>query len=48
MNIMMITFRNGKIPLVWKYMSFDKIYNLCSKFKDTPLPILAFESERPM
>jgi len=36
-NIMMMAMRCGKIPLCWKYLSFDKLSQLTTRFNMQPL-----------
>jgi hypothetical protein len=36
-NIMLMAMRAGKIPLCWKYLSFDKLSQLTSRFSMQPL-----------
>jgi len=36
-NILLLAFRQGRIPLVWKYNSFDKVSVLSKRFSIQPL-----------
>ena len=36
-NLMVVAFRQGRVPLVWKYLDFSKINSLCQKFSILPL-----------
>jgi len=36
-NLMVVAFRQGRVPLTWKYVNFDKISGLISKFAVMPL-----------
>jgi len=44
---MMLALRQGRVPLLWKYMGFNKITTLCQKFAETPLPALTIGNESP-
>ena len=36
-NLMVVAFRQGRVPLTWKYVNFEKITGLFSKFAVMPL-----------
>ena len=42
----MLTLRQGRVPLIWKYMNFEKLSSLTAKFGESPLPALT-EGEAP-
>ena len=46
-SLMSLSFRHGKVPLVWKFMQFDKIAKLAQKFAEAPLPVLTSGIQSP-
>lgn len=45
LNILSLALRHGRIPLVWKFMSFEKISQLGLKFAEAPLPSISVGTE---
>jgi hypothetical protein len=46
-NLMMLAFRQGKIPYIWRFMSIDCVHKMAKRFRQQALPVIALGSDEP-
>lgn len=46
-NLMMLAFRQGRIPFIWRFMSIDCVHKMAKRFRQQALPVIVQGSDEP-